>query len=215
VYIAQVGDVKFFIVICIHDLILVCDNKDKLLQVKEELSRKFEMKDLGDLHFFLGMEVERDRAQRLFYINQLGYLKEILKRFHMEDCKAIGVPVDPNTKLKKNENKDVEMVKVPYQQAVGSLMFAMLCTRPDLEYPISVVSQHMANPSIEHWMAVKRIFRYLQGTLQFKLRIRGLAPQGLVGYCDADWASDLEDRRSTTRFVFIMGGGAISWSNKQ
>jgi len=101
VYVAQVGDVKFFIVIYVDDLILVCDNKDKLLQVQEELFRKFEMKDLGDLHFFLGMEVERDRAQRLLYNNQIGYLKEILKHFCMEDCKTIGVSIDPKTKLKK------------------------------------------------------------------------------------------------------------------
>jgi hypothetical protein len=172
------------------------------------------MKDLGDLHFFLGMEMERDRAQRLFYINQIGYLKEIFKRFCMEDCKAIRVPFDPKTKLKKNVNND-EMVKVPYQQAVGSLMYALLCTRPDLAYPISMVSQHMANPSLEHWIAVKRIFRYLQGTLDFKLHFRGSRPQDLVGYCDADWAGDLEDRRSTIGFVFIMGGGAISWSSKR
>ncbi len=150
VYVTQVGDVKFFIVMYVDDLILVCNNKDKILQVKEELSRKFKMKDLGDLHFFLGMEVERDRAQRLLYINQIEYLKEILKRFRMEDCKAIEVPLDPKTKLKKNVNKDDAMVKVPYQQAVGSLMYAMLCTRSDLAYPISVVSQHMANPSLEH-----------------------------------------------------------------
>jgi hypothetical protein len=157
-YVVQVRDVKIFIVVYIDDLILVCNNKDKLLQVKEELSQKFEMKDLGDLHFFLGMEVERDRAQHLLCINQIGYVKEILKRFHMEDCKAIRVPLDPKTKLKKNENKDVEMVKVPYQQVVGSLMYAMLCVRPDLAYPISVVSQHMANPSLKHWISVKRIF---------------------------------------------------------
>ncbi len=119
-YIAQVKNVKFFIVIYVH--------KDKLLEVKEELSRKFEMKDLGDLYFFLGMEVERDHAQNLIYINQIGYLKEILKLFRMEDCKAIGVPLDPKTKLKKNVNKDDEMAKVPYQQAMGSLMYAMLCT---------------------------------------------------------------------------------------
>jgi hypothetical protein len=75
------------------------------------------------------------------------------------------VPLDPKTKLKKNVNKDDEMVKVPYQQAVGSLMYAMLCIRPDLAYPISVVSQHMANPSLEHWIVMKRIFRYLQGTI--------------------------------------------------
>jgi hypothetical protein len=142
VYIAQVGDVKFFIVVYVDDLILVCNNKDKLLQVKEKISRKLEMKDLGDLHFFLGMEVERDCAQRLLYINQIGYLKEILKCFHMEDCKAIGMPLDPKTKLKKNVNKDDEMVKVPYQQAMGSLMYAMLCTRSDLAYPINVVRTH-------------------------------------------------------------------------
>jgi hypothetical protein len=117
--------------------------------------------------------------------------------------------------LKKNVNKDDEMVKVPYQQAVGSLMYAMLCTRPDLAYPISVVSEHMANPSLEHWIAVKRIFRYLQGTLQFKLRFEGLSSQDVVGYCDADWAGDLEDKRSTTRFVFMMEGGATSWSSKR
>jgi hypothetical protein len=85
------------------------------LQVKEEIFRKFEMKNLGNLHFFFGMEVERDHAQRLFYINQIGYFKKIFKHFCMEDCKAIGVPLDPKTKLKKNVNKDVEMVKVPYQ----------------------------------------------------------------------------------------------------
>jgi histone deacetylase 1/2 len=161
VYVAQVGDVKFYIIIYVVDLILVCNNKNKLLQVKEELFRKFKMKDLGDLHFFLGMEVERDRAQCLLYINQNGYLKEILKCFRMKDCKAIGVPLDPKTKLKKNVNKDDEMVNVPYQQAMGFLMYAMLYTQPDLAYPISVVSQHMVNPSLEHWIVVKHIFRYL------------------------------------------------------
>jgi hypothetical protein len=85
------------------------------------------------------MEVERDCAQHL-YINQIGYLKEILKHSRMEDCKAIGMPFDPKTKLKKNVNKDDEMVKVLYQQVVGSLMYDMLCIRPDLAYPISVAS---------------------------------------------------------------------------
>ncbi len=157
-YIAQVGDVKVFIVVYIDDFILVRNNKDKILQMKEELSRKFEMNDLGDLHFFLNMEVERDRAQCLLYINQIGYLKEIFKCFRMEDCKAIKMPLDPKTKLKKNVNKDDEIVKVPYQQAMGSLMYAMLCIWSDLAYPINVMSQQMANPSLEHWIVVKRIF---------------------------------------------------------
>jgi hypothetical protein len=109
------------------------------------------MKDLGDSHLFLGMDVGRDHDQSLFYINQIGYLKEIFKHFHMEYCKAIGMPFDPKAKLKKNMNKDVEMVGVPYQQVVESLMYAMqLCTWPNLAYPISVVSQHMANPNLEY-----------------------------------------------------------------
>jgi hypothetical protein len=85
------------------------------------------MKDFGDLHFFLGMEVERDYEQHLFYINQIRYLKEILKHFHMEDYKIIKVPFDPKIKLENNMNKNVEMVGVPYQQTIGSLMYAMLC----------------------------------------------------------------------------------------
>jgi len=120
------------------------------LQAKEELSQKFKMKYLSNLHFFLSMQVERDRAQLLLYINQIRYLKEIFKRFHMDNCNAIELPLDPKTKLKKDVNKDNEMVKVPYQQVVGSLMYAMLCTWSNLAYPISMVNQHKANPSLKH-----------------------------------------------------------------
>jgi len=173
------------------------------------------MKDLGELHFFLGMEVERNRDERLLCINQIKYLKEILKRFRMEECKPIGVPLDPKVKLQRNANGNDASKGFPYRQAVASLMYAMLCTRLDLAYPISVLSQHMANPSMEHWMAVKRIFRYLQGTLQMKLHFGATPSKEVLGYCDADWDGDLGDRRSTTGFVFMIGGGAISWSSKR
>jgi len=103
-----VGDVKFFIVVYVDDLILVCNDQNKLLQIKKELSQKFEMKDLGELHFFLGMEVERNRDERLLCINQIKYLKEILKCFRMEECKPIGVPFDPKVKLQRNVNGNDE-----------------------------------------------------------------------------------------------------------
>jgi hypothetical protein len=107
VYVAQVGDVKFFIMVYVDDLILVFNDQNKLLQIKEELSQKFEM-DLGELHFFLGMEVEKNRDERLLRINQIKYLKEILKHFRMEDCKPIGVPFDPKVKLQRNANGNDE-----------------------------------------------------------------------------------------------------------
>jgi hypothetical protein len=169
VYVAQVGDVKFFIVVHVDDLILVCNNQNKLLQIKKELNQKFEMKDLRELHLFLGMEVERNCDEQLLRINQIKYLKEILKRFRMQECKPIRVPFDPKMKLQRNANGNDESKGFPYQQAVGSLMYAMLCTRLDLAYPINVLSQHIANPNMEHWMVVQRIFRYLQSMLQMKL----------------------------------------------
>ncbi len=145
----------FFIMVYVDDLILVCNNQNKPLQIKEELSQKFKMKDLGELHFFLGMEVERNHDERLLHISQIKYLKEILKHFRMEECKPIGVPLDPKVKLQRNVNGNDESKGFPYQQAVGSLMYAMFCTRFDFSYLISVLSQHMANPNMEHWMAVK------------------------------------------------------------
>jgi hypothetical protein len=120
VYVTQVGDVKFFIVVYVDDLILVCNDQNKLLQIKEELSQMFEMKDLG--------EVERNRDERFVRINQIKYLKEILKHFRMEECKPIGVPLDPKVKLKRNENGNDELKGFSYQQVVESLMYAMLCT---------------------------------------------------------------------------------------
>jgi ATP-binding cassette subfamily B (MDR/TAP) protein 1 len=106
--------------------------------------------NLGELHFFLRMEVEKNRDERLLHINQIKYFKEILKHFRMEEYKPIGVPFDPKVKLQRNANGNDESKGFPYQQTVGSLMYAMLCTRPNLQYPINVLSQHMANPSMEH-----------------------------------------------------------------
>ncbi len=115
VSVTRVGDVKFFIVVCVDDLILVCNDQNKLLHIKEKLSQKFEMRDLGELHFFLGMEVERNRDQWLLRINQIKYLKEILKHFWMEECKPIGVPFDPKMKLQRIANGNDELKGIPYQ----------------------------------------------------------------------------------------------------
>jgi len=133
----------------------------------------------------------------------------------MEECKPIGVPFDPKVKLQRSANGNDESKGFPYHQAVGSLMYAMLCTRPNLAYLINVLSQHMENPNMEHWMVVKRIFQYLQGTLEMKLQLGATPSKEVFGYCDADWGGDLEDKRSTTGFVFMIGGGAISWSSKR
>ncbi|CAN1802350.1 Retrovirus-related Pol polyprotein from transposon TNT 1-94 [Linum perenne] len=102
------------------------------------------------------------------------------------------------------------MSRVPYSSAVGSLMYAMVCSRPDLSHALSVVSRYMANPGREHWQAVQWIFRYLRGTSKACLQF-GKSRNGLVGYVDADYGGDLDSRRSLTGFVFTIGGCAVSW----
>ena len=119
---------------------------------------------------------------------------DVLKRFGMEDCKAVGTPLDVNCKLVKltqeeNVQEEESIREVPYKQAVGSLMYTMIATRPDLAFPISVVSQHMARPGSTHWIAVKRIMRYLKGTLYVNLCLGG-ANIVLSRYCDANDAGD-------------------------
>ena len=113
-------------------------------------------------------------------------------------------------KLMDEEFEEVraDMQGVPYKAAVGCLMYAMVATRPDLAFPVSVVSQHMSKYGPMHWAAVKRVMRDLQGTLGLKLQLGG-AHATLHGFCDADWADDEADRRSTTGYVFRLGEGAI------
>ena len=106
------------------------------------------------------------------------------------------------------------MRKVPYANAVGSLMYAMMCMRPDICYAVGMVSRYQSNPGQGHWKAVKRVLRYLKGTADYALCYQGSDLQ-LEGYTDADWAGDLDERRSTSGFVFLLGCGAISWSSKK
>jgi hypothetical protein len=106
------------------------------------------------------------------------------------------------------------MKEIPYQEAVGSLMYAMVATRPDLTFAVSVVSRFMSKPGPMHWMAIKRIMQYLKATLDMRLRI-GEKHMEVKGYSDADWAGDVENRRSTSGYVFFVGEGAVSWNSKR
>ena len=139
----------------------------------------------------------------------------------MEDYKPLATPLDSNSKLSRDMSpripEEVEAIKdVPYQSAVGSLVYAMIGTRADIAYAVGVVSQYMANPGPQHWMAVKRVFRYLKGTLDHVLQYGGSSSTlQVVGYCDVDYAGDIDTQCSTTGYTFLLAGGAISWNSKK
>ena len=136
----------------------------------------------------------------------------------MYDAKPLGVPLPPHVKLSKvdcpnDEMTGDEMRDIPYASACGSLMYAMVATHPDIAYVVGVVSGYMSNPSKSHWQAIKRILRYLKGTMS-KCITYGRSDLSLQGYCDADMADDLDTRKSTNRYMFAISGGEGSWCSK-
>ena len=149
------------------------------------------------------------------HLSQKNYIEKVLRRFNMHDAKPVTTPLAAHFKLSSAESPTSEtdvsyMARVPYSSAVGSLMYAMICTRPDLAYAVSVVSRFMANPGKEHWKAVQWIFRYLRGTSSMSLCF-GKNNDGVFGFVDSDYAKDINNRRSISGYVFTLGGCAISW----
>lgn len=205
------------VAIYVDDLLIFGPDISKIRELKKALSAKFKMVDLGACSYYLGMKVERDRENRTLKLSQTGYLEKILEQFGMSECAPKDTPMQTSNKRMAPSDPDhtaTSAFKKQYQSAVGSLMYAMLGTRPDIAYAVSVVSRYASNPNDHHWNAVKYVFRYLRGTLQLSLTFRG-GLGNLTGYTDSDWAGDLGTRRSTSGYVFNIGSGAISWSSKR
>ena len=173
------------------------------------------MKDLGEASFILGIKIYRDRSKRLLGLSQSSYIDKVLKRFSMQDSKCVSVPFRSGIHLSlgmspKTPDEIERMNRVPYASAIGSLMYAMICTRPDIAHSVSVTSRYQARPGEGHWSAVKYILRYLKATKDFWL-VYGGGDLKVVGYTDSDFMSDVDDRKSTSGFVFILNGGVVSW----
>jgi hypothetical protein len=217
---ALIGGPVVIIALYVDDMILFTNDSKMLEIVKGKLRKEFEMKDLGELHYFLGIQVVRDKESGLM-LSQKRYIEDVLKTYNMQDCKPASTPFDSSTKLTRVEGaeRDVELAE-RYQSLVGSLMYAMLGTRPDIAYAVGKLSRYFANPQQSHWIAAKHVLRYLKGTTDLALKVGGIPTRGrfgteVVGYVDSDYAGSLDDRRSTTGYVFKIGDGAVSWSSKR
>ncbi|XP_019077634.1 uncharacterized mitochondrial protein AtMg00810-like [Vitis vinifera] len=205
------GGKLVIVLVYVDDLIITGDAIEEICRTKENLSVRFEMKELGQLKHFLGLEV--DRTHKGIFLCKKKYAKDLLKKFEMLECKPISTPMEPNAKMCEHEGKDLKDATM-YRQLVGSLLYLTL-TRPDISYAVGVMSQYMQNPKKPHLEAVRRILRYVKGTIDYGLLYKKVEDCKLVGYCDADYAGDHDTRRSTTGYVFMLGSGAISWCSKR
>ncbi|CAL2241824.1 unnamed protein product [Prunus armeniaca] len=207
------------LIVCLYvdDLIFTGNNEDMFKEFKKSMMEEFEMTYLGKMHYFLGIEVKQ--TSNGVFIGQKKYAEEILKRFHMEDCNSVQNPIVPGTKL----NKDVggELVNsTHFKQIVGSLMY-LTATRPDPMFVVSLISRYMESPTELHYQKAKRVLRYLKGTtdlgLFYKKETRNKKEAGgeLMGFSDSNYAGDLDDKKSTSGYVFMLSSAAVSWSSKK
>jgi hypothetical protein len=158
------------------------------------------------------MELSRDRDARSLKLTQKKLTRELISRYGLADARACSVPQVVEEKLKK-EGEPLDMVRFPYSKCVGSLLYLSVCMRPDIAQAMGALARYMAAPTVEHWEAALGVVRYLVRTADYGLTFGG-SSETLVGYYDADYAGDLDSRRSTTGYVFLMFRGAVSWSSR-
>ncbi|KAI3777237.1 hypothetical protein L1987_47035 [Smallanthus sonchifolius] len=222
VYRKASGSTISFLILYVDDILIIGNNIPMLDKVKQWLGSCFAMKDLGEAAYILGIKIYRDRSKRLLGLSQSTYIDKMMTRFRMENSKKGGVPMTKGTVLNKSQSPSMDiklkgMEAIPYASAIGSIMYAMLCTRPNVSYALSMTSRFQQSPGIAHWTAVKNIPRYLRRTKYMFLIFGGVKEELTVRcYTDASFQTDRDDSRSQSGFVFTLNGGAVSWkSSKQ
>jgi hypothetical protein len=179
-------------------------------KVKQVLGRVFKLRDLKEPRVFLSLSIQRDRGAGTLKVSQAHYVAQILAKFNMQDSIARSVPMASGTKTTKTgQGMDDNVL---YGSLVGALMYLAVCTRPDIAYAVGQLARYMAGPTEEHWTLAKSVLKYLRGSAD--LGIVFGSRDGISGFVDADFAGCVDTRRSTTGYVFIMHGGAVSWASR-
>ncbi|XP_058784278.1 uncharacterized mitochondrial protein AtMg00810-like [Vicia villosa] len=209
------GGHTVYILVYVDDIIITGSSSSLLQDIITKLNVAFSLKHLGDLDYFLGIQVTKVAPQALL-LTQSKYVKDLLHRTNMLDCTPVTTPMQSTCKLTKVGSPPLSDPYM-YRSVVGALQYATL-TRPDIAYAVNKVCQFMALPLEAHWVAVKRILRYLKGTISHGLHLSALplstAPS-IKLFCDADWASDPDDRRSTSGAAIYFGPNLVSWWSKK
>ena len=220
IYVWVREDVKVIVPVFVDDLTLASKSKVAIQHVKAELAKRFKLRDLGPTSFLLGVEITRDRATCTLQLSQRQYALDILERFNFGDCGTVSTPMDPGAKLSVSQapttaDEIAHMRNVPYINAVGALMYLSVATRPDIAYAVGVLCRFNSNPGIEHWKAVKHLFRYVKSTVDYKLTYAPSPSKELfTSYTDSDHGGNVDTGRSTSGYVVKMGTGAVSWRSK-
>lgn len=202
-----------FIILAIHvdDGLIAAKNVECIDAVVKHLQEHFEIK-IMEIGCFLGMQIQQNSDGSIF-IHQASYTRKILKKFNMENCHPVAVPMDPNQNV--HNFADSERSNYPYRELIGSLMYLSVATRPDISYAIGIVSRYLEKPTIVHETAAKRILKYLAQSIEYGILYRTDGDGQLNGFSDADYAGDVDSRKSTSGFIFTYNNNIISWCSER
>lgn len=212
VYVGNVNKDKCYLCLYVDDGLLFSKSESTLKEITKELQSVLEVKILNTPTNFVGMQIEI--LSNGIFIHQTKYVEQMLEKFNMTDTNPNTVPVDPHVKLQKGDGEPEK--DYPYREAVGSLMHLATVSRPEIMFAVSLVSRFLNCYNKSHWHAVMKIFKYLKDTKDYGLYYSSTSePPAVTGYSDADYANDIDTRRSVTGYVFIKNGAAVTWSSQR
>ena len=213
--------VRIIVPVYVDDMTVVSKSKSDVENFFDQLEKHIKIRRLGEITSILGVKVDRDRAKCTIHLSQKQYIINMLERYGFADCGTVSTPIDPGVALTeeqcpKTDEEKQEMRSIPYISAIGSLIYLAISTRPDISFAVGRLARYNTNPGPAHWQAVKHLFRYLKGTMDYRLTLSpdSTTSELFVGYSDADHGGCKDTGYSTGGYVMKMGNGAISWRSK-
>jgi hypothetical protein len=211
-YVRKVESNVIYMLLYVDDILMFYNNDDDFQNFKEKFSSKFKVTDLSDSNKFIGVNLEWSADK--VTLSQKEYILKVLRKFRMNGCNPVKTPMETNLKIEKCSNPNLKTNK-PYRELLGCLNYIAVSTRPDITYAVNHLSQFQENPTEEMYAYAKRVLRYLGATIDKKLTfVRSYDSLSVSGYVDADFGGDINDRKSRSGFLFMLGKNCISWGGQ-
>jgi len=208
----KIGDEMVYILVYVDDLLVIGPTAADVKAAKAVVLGHFKARDMGEPEWFLGMHIIRDRAAGTITLSQRQYATTLVERYGMGDANRTTLPMPVGSRLRREGAALEGANKAAYPEMIGALLYLATSTRPDIAYAVARLARYTTSPTEEHRALLKGVLRYVKGTQNWGLTYGRDAP--LTGYTDADFAGDLDTRRSTTGFVFTLNGAAVAWASK-
>jgi len=218
VFFRHKGEFSSVISVSTDDMVISGNTIKSINWVKGEFKKWFEISDLGEIKWLLGLEVKYNKAARTLSISQSVYVDKLVKHFGLDDANTISTPFEPGTILSSDQSPSMpcqtaNMQNIPYKELVGSVAWSALVTHPDISFPSLALSQFMQNPGCAHWEAGKCVVRYLKGMRNYTLNLTDPG-EGIIAYVDADWGSQ-HHWHSISGHIISLAGMPIAWGSKK